>query len=156
MITIIHLSAAPNPLVGNIRGGTFSRAHLMIQKLQKWSSFWIQKQQKYWSFWIRKLGIWTKKFLDPQIVEMVRFLFPETTEILPFLDPEIVKMDKTISGSRNCRNGAISGSRNRRKGWQILYVHIVQIMIRIWCKYEIVQRLYKFPAKLYKLSKHIV
>ena len=43
-ITIIHLSAAPNPLVGSRRGATFSRAHLMIQKLQKWCSFWIQKQ----------------------------------------------------------------------------------------------------------------
>ena len=121
MITIIHLSAAPNPLVGNRRGGTFSRAHLMIQKLQKWCGFWIQKSQKYCSFWIQKLWIWTKKILDPEIVEMVQFLDPETAEILQFLDPEIVKMDKKISGSRNRRNGAISGSRNPRKGRQILY-----------------------------------
>ena len=39
MVTIIHLSAAPNPLVGNRQGGTFSQAHLMIQKLQNWCSF---------------------------------------------------------------------------------------------------------------------
>ena len=143
MITIIHLSAAPNPLVGNRRGGTFSRAHLMIQKLQKWSSFWIQKQQKYCSFWIKKLWIWTNKFLDPEMVEMVRFLDPETAdilqfldpeivklvwfldqetaEILQFLDPEIVKIDKKNSGSRNHRNGVIPWSRNCRKGRQILY-----------------------------------
>ena len=121
MVTIIHLSAAPNPLVGNRQGGTFSRAHLMIQKLQKWCSFWIQKLQKYCISWIQKLWIWTKKILNPEIVEIMRFLDPETAEILQFLDPEIVKMDKKNSGSRNRRNGAISGSRNRRKGQQILY-----------------------------------
>ena len=93
----------------------------MIQKLEKWCSFWIQKLQKYRSFWIQKLLIWTKKFLDPKIVEIVRFLDPETAEILQFLDPEIEKMDKNDSGCRNCRNGVISGSRNRRKGRQILY-----------------------------------
>ena len=66
----------------------------MIQKLQKWCSFWIQKQQKYCSFWIQKLWIWTKKLLDLEIVEMVRFPVPKTAEILQFLDQEIVKMGK--------------------------------------------------------------
>ena len=87
----------------------------MIQKLQKWCSFWIQKLQKYCSFWIQKLWIWTKKFLNPEIVEMVLFL-----------DPKIVKMDKTKSGSKNRRNGVISGSRNRKvdKSFMIIIEHI--------------------------------
>ena len=104
MVAIIHLSAASNPLVGNRRGGTISRAHVMIQKLQKWRSFWIQKQEKYCSFWIQKLLIWTKKFLDPEIVEMVRFLDPEIVEMVDksLGEPSLLKMSQNCGKCRLC------------------------------------------------------
>ena len=52
------LSAAPNPLVGNRRGGTFSRAHLMDPEI-----------------------VDMVRFLDPETAEILQFLDPEIVKM---------------------------------------------------------------------------